>query len=60
MILNQKVLSYIKFLNYPPNANGNASFSAAVKSKFTSDMGIGLVCIVLGIFFIYREKLKLF
>jgi drug/metabolite transporter (DMT)-like permease len=28
--------------------------------KFTTDMGIGLGCIILGILFIYRGKLKLF
>lgn len=39
----------------------NAVFSVWILGEeFTSDMGIGLGCIVLGIFFIYREKLKLF
>ena len=39
----------------------NAIFSVWILGEeFTSDMGIGLGCIVLGIFFIYREKLKLF
>ena len=39
----------------------NALFSVWILGeKFTTDMGIGLGCIILGILFIYREKLKLF
>ena len=39
----------------------NALFSVWILGeKFTTDMGIGLGCIILGILFIYRGKLKLF
>ncbi len=39
----------------------NAIFSVyLLGEKFTTDMVIGIGCIILGITFIYREKLKLF
>ena len=39
----------------------NALFSVWILGeKFTTDMGIGLGCIILGILFIYRGKLNLF
>lgn len=39
----------------------NALFSVWILGeKFTTDMGIGLSFIILGIFFIYRQKLKIF
>ena len=39
----------------------NAIFSVWILGeKFTTDMGIGLGFIILGIVFIYRQKLKIF
>ena len=39
----------------------NALFSVWILGeKFTTDMGVGLGFIILGIFFIYRQKLKIF